>query len=183
MNQLTEMAAAILIPNVFQMMTHFRTFTRMPTIKAGAPWLMNGFKVLSSLSIFCRLPQQVQLNQDRTNLLSNLNNYLASQATFWKFRRLFLQPMLDQILALAKFKFLLIVPTSEEVLWQNITCLQTELHCFKKIKEKLNLASEPLTSVRLALESMTVTRPNYIRCLFRIYEKGFSVSVSSDPSS
>jgi hypothetical protein len=105
MNQLTEMAAAILIPNVFQMMTHFRTFTRMPTIKAGAPWLMNGFKVLS----------------------------------FWEFRRLFLQPMYDQVLALEKFKSLLIVPTSEEVLRQNITCLQTELRCFKKIKEKLNL--------------------------------------------
>jgi len=47
--------------------------------------------------------------------------------------------MYDQVLALEKFKFLLIVPTSEEVLRQNITCLQTELCCFKKIKEKLNL--------------------------------------------
>ena len=47
--------------------------------------------------------------------------------------------MYDQVLALEKFKFLLILPTSEEVLRQNITCLQTELRCFKKIKEKLNL--------------------------------------------
>jgi hypothetical protein len=59
--------------------------------------------------------------------------------SFWEFRRLFLQPMYDQVLALEKFKSLLIVPTSEEVLRQNITCLQTELRCFKKIKEKLNL--------------------------------------------
>ncbi len=47
--------------------------------------------------------------------------------------------MLDQSLALAKFKFLLFVPTSEEVLQQNITCLKLKLCCFKKIKEKLNL--------------------------------------------
>jgi len=47
--------------------------------------------------------------------------------------------MYDQVLALEKFKSLLIVPTSEEVLRQNITCLQTKLRCFKKIKEKLNL--------------------------------------------
>ena len=139
MNQLTEMAAAILIPKVFQMMAHFWTFTQMPTIKDDAPWSMKGLKVLSSTTILCHLPQQVQQNQNRTNLLSNLNNYFASQATFWEFRRFFFQPMLDQSLALAKFKFLLFVPTSEEVLRQNITCLKLKLCCFKKIKEKLNL--------------------------------------------
>ena len=47
----------------------------------------------------------------------------------------------------------------------------------RRLKKNWIWKSEPLTSVRFALESMTVTKPNYIRCLFRICEKGFSVSV------
>ncbi len=67
--------------------------------------------------------------------------------------------------------------------FNDVTFLKLKLFVFRRLKKNLSQKSEPFTFISLALDSITVTRPNYIRCLFQIYEKGFSVSVSSDPSS